>query len=153
MAHPLPIQKNRAQNRVTFINLKKITLVDTISSPQFAIHNYSICPDIITSSIANPINLVRELLGRHSKISQGRQYVKVLVTNLVTGFPGGQVVLYLVTVGTITVFEHGGLVHEGSFPPHSGAGLFGVSNVQFYRWKNLQATTPTLAASVYSVDT
>jgi hypothetical protein len=34
-------------------------------------------------------------------------------------------------LGQEVVFEHGGLVHEGSFPPHSGARLFGVSNVQF----------------------
>lgn len=61
--------------------------------------------------------------------------------------------MYLVTVGATVVFVHGGLVHEGSFPPHSGARLFGVSKAQFYRSKNLQATAPTLAASVYSVDT
>jgi hypothetical protein len=29
--------------------------------------------------------------------------------------------VYLVTVGVTVVFVHGGLVHEGSFPPHSGA--------------------------------
>lgn len=50
--------------------------------------------------------------------------VSVLVTNFVTAAPGGQVVVYSVTVGwRDAVFVHKGFENVGDAPPHSGAKL------------------------------